>query len=238
MAKLNFSEGSKVDIAALKKAVSALESPKAETRKRHNGTTAYGGKMIQENNQSAFGEFAEAFDDHFRDIFAKKDVAAEPKKHKPERERQPMQVETRARLTGERVREIVSGQVEELADFVESLLLDQRELMERQHTVQLELLSKIVTRVGQIQGASHAESSGLASLIRETINAAVLDAATALRIEIDVLQRTVEHTYKLQAAPLAWIVGEMFNLKARLTESRIRQSPGRRRRKVSMRTRA
>ncbi|MFX1695926.1 hypothetical protein [Paraburkholderia sp. A1RO-1] len=35
MAKLNFSEGSKVDIAALKKAISALESPKTKrTRER------------------------------------------------------------------------------------------------------------------------------------------------------------------------------------------------------------
>lgn len=175
--------------------------------------------MNQKDPQFGFTVFVDDFGDIVNDIFATIGVAAQQKKHKPERERQPMQVE-------------------ELADFVESLLLDQRELMERQHTVQLELLSKIVTLVGQIQGTSHAESSGLASLIRETINAAVLDAATALRIEIDVLRRTVEHTYELQAAPLAWIVGEMFNLKARLTESRIRQSPGRRRCKVRMRTRA
>lgn len=33
-------EAGKVDIEALKKAVSALESPTAETRKRRNGTTA------------------------------------------------------------------------------------------------------------------------------------------------------------------------------------------------------
>lgn len=151
-------EAGKVDIEALKKPVSALESPKAETRKRHNGTTAYGGKMIEENNQSGFGEFAEAFDDHFRDIFAKKDVAAEPKKHKRECERQPVQVETRARLTGERVREIVSEQVEELADCVESLLLDQREILVRQHAAQLDQLSKIVARVSQAQGASPAEN--------------------------------------------------------------------------------
>lgn len=194
--------------------------------------------MNQKDPQFGFTVFVDDFGDIVNDIFATIGVAAQQKKHKPERERQPMQVETRARFTGERVREIVSEQAEELADFVESLFLDQRELMERQHTVQLELLSKIVTLVGQIQGTSHAESSGLASLIRETINAAVLDAATALRIEIDVLQRTVKHTYELQAAPLAWIVGEMFNLKDRLTESRIRQSPGRRRCKVRMRTRA
>lgn len=112
--------------------------------------------MNQENHQSGFGEFAEAFD--FRDIFAKKEVAAEPKKHKPECERQPIQVETRARLTGERVREIVSEQAGELADLFESLLLDQREVLERQHAAQLDQLSKIVALVSQAQEASPAEN--------------------------------------------------------------------------------
>lgn len=110
--------------------------------------------MIQENNQSGFGGFAEAFSDGFNDILAAKGVAAEPKKHEPKRERQPIQVETRARLTGEHMREIVSDQIKQLADFVESLLLDQREIFERQHAVQLDQLSKIMALVSQMQGAT------------------------------------------------------------------------------------
>ncbi|MGD7189631.1 hypothetical protein ACQCRI_13430 [Ralstonia pseudosolanacearum] len=61
-----------------------------------------------------------------------------------------------SRLTGERVREIVSDQNEELADFVESLLLDQREILDRQHAAQLEQLSKILALVSQMQGAGDA----------------------------------------------------------------------------------
>ncbi|KVE72451.1 hypothetical protein [Burkholderia vietnamiensis] len=110
--------------------------------------------MIQENNQSGFGGFAEAFSDGFNDILAAKGVAPEPKKHEPKRERHPIQVETRARLTGEHVREIVSDQIEQLADFVESLLLDQREIFERQHAVQLDQLSKIMALVSRMQGAT------------------------------------------------------------------------------------
>ncbi|MGF6611708.1 hypothetical protein OKW45_006630 [Paraburkholderia sp. WSM4175] len=117
--------------------------------------------MIQENHQQGFAGFAEAFGDLFGDILAKKDVAAEQKKHESKREPQPIQVETRTRLTGERVREIVSDQVEELADFVESLLLDQREILERQHAAQLDQLSKIVALVGQMHGPEH-RSDGLA----------------------------------------------------------------------------
>lgn len=79
--------------------------------------------------------------------------------------------------------------------------------------------------------------SGLENLIRETINAAVLDAAVTSEIKIDVLQRMVEESYKLLAAPLAWIVGEIFNNKALLMERYTRQSPGRRRCKVNMRKR-
>ncbi|CAJ9727495.1 Uncharacterised protein [Burkholderia pseudomallei] len=111
--------------------------------------------MIQENHQSGFTEFAKAFGD----LIAEKNVAAQPKKkHESTRERQPIQVETHARLTDERVREIVSEQVEELADFVESLLLDQREILERPHAAQLDQLSKIVALVSQAQGASLTEN--------------------------------------------------------------------------------
>jgi len=110
--------------------------------------------MNQENYQAGFTGSAEAFDDHFREIFAEKNVAAHPKKHDSKRERQPIQVETRARLTGERVREIVRDQNEERADYVESLLLDQREILERQHASQLDLLSKIAAIVSQMQGAT------------------------------------------------------------------------------------
>jgi len=135
------------------------------------------------------------------------------------------------------VREIVSDQNEELADHVESLILDQREILERQHAAQLDRLSEIVALFGQMQGASDAEPASLDNLIRETIDAAVLDATVALRVGIDVLQRTVEQVYKMQAAPLAWIPGEIFNNKALLMESRTRQPPGRRRCKVNMRKR-
>ncbi|VBD30862.1 hypothetical protein [Burkholderia pseudomallei] len=110
--------------------------------------------MIRENDQQGFAGFAETFGEVFDDIFAKKDVAAAQQKHGPKRERQPVQIETRARLTGERVREIVNDQIEELADFVESLLLDQREMLERQHAAQLDLLSKIVALVSQMQGGT------------------------------------------------------------------------------------
>jgi phosphoglycerate-specific signal transduction histidine kinase len=110
--------------------------------------------MIQENHQSGFTGFADAFGDIFNHIVATQDVAAAQQKHESKRERQPIQVETRARLTGERVREIVSDQIEELADFVESLLLDQRGMLERQHAAQLDLLSKIVALVSQMQGAT------------------------------------------------------------------------------------
>lgn len=109
--------------------------------------------MIQENHESG-SVGLDAFSDLFRDVFAQENVAAAQKKYEVKRERQPIQVETRARLTGERVREIVSGQNEELADYVESLLLDQREILERQHAAQLDQLSKIVELVSQMQGAT------------------------------------------------------------------------------------
>lgn len=110
--------------------------------------------MMKENHQPGFEGFTNAFVDLFGGIFAEKVVAAEPKKHEFERERRPIRVEARARLTDQRVREIVSGQVEELADFAESLLLDQREILERQHAAQIELLSNIVALVGQMHGAT------------------------------------------------------------------------------------
>lgn len=69
-----------------------------------------------------------------------------------------------SRLTGERVREIVSDQNEELADFVESLLLDQREILDRQHAAQLEQLSKILALVSQMQGAGDAEPARIRSV--------------------------------------------------------------------------
>lgn len=110
--------------------------------------------MTEEKNPSGFGEFADVFGDTFNDILAAKGVAAEPKKHEPKRERQPIQVEARARLTDERVRAIVSDQIEQLADLVESHLLDQREMLERQHAAQLDQLSKIMALVSQMQGAT------------------------------------------------------------------------------------
>jgi len=76
---------------------------------------------------------------------------------------------------------------------------------------------------------------GLENLIRETIDAAVRDATVALRVEIDVLQRTVEETYRLQAAPLAWIVREIFESKDWSMDSRTGQSSVRRRCNVNMR---
>ncbi|AGH85398.1 hypothetical protein [Ralstonia pseudosolanacearum] len=142
-----------------------------------------------------------------------------------------------SRLTGERVREIVSDQNEELADFVESCLLDQREILERQHAAQLDQLSKILALVSQMQRAGDAESARIDSLIRKTIDTTVRDVTFPLRFDINVLQRTVEQTYKWQAAPLAWIVDEMFNNKARLKQRRTRPFSGRRRCKINLRKR-
>lgn len=144
-------------------------------------------------------------------------------------------VETQACLTSERAREIVSDQSEELADFVESCLLDQRELLERQHAAQIDQLSKILALVSQMHGAGDSEPARLDSLIRETIDTTVRDVMFPLGFEINVLQQMVERTHKWQAAPLAWIVEQMFNNKALLTERRTRQSPGRRHYKVSLR---
>lgn len=110
--------------------------------------------MMKENHQPGFAGFTNAFEDLLGGIFTEKIVAAEPKKHESKRERKHIQVETRTRRTDERVRAIVGDQVEELADFVESLLLDQREILERQHAAQIELLSNIVALVGQMHGAT------------------------------------------------------------------------------------
>ncbi|KHK54092.1 hypothetical protein PI87_16355 [Ralstonia sp. A12] len=190
--------------------------------------------------------FAEAFGDIFGDVFPSQATklahvdspdAGDNQRDETGRERRLATFETQARPTGERVREIVSDQSDKLADFVESCLLDQREILERQHAVQLDQLSKILALVSQMQGASDPEPTRLDNLIRETIDATVRDVTFPLRFDINVLQRTVEQTYKWQAAPLAWIVGEMFNDKARLMQRRTRPFSGRRRCKVNLRER-
>ncbi|WP_454824455.1 hypothetical protein [Paraburkholderia xenovorans] len=53
------------------------------------------------------------------------------------------------------IREIVTDQVGQLTGYVETLLLDQRESLERQHAAQLVLLSSITALVGQMQGVKH-----------------------------------------------------------------------------------
>ncbi|MFM0645283.1 hypothetical protein PQR14_13215 [Paraburkholderia bryophila] len=110
--------------------------------------------MIQKNHQSGFAAFADAFGGIFKDIVDTKYVVAEQKKHESKRERQPIRVETRARLTGVGVREIVKDKIDELADFGEVLLLEQREMLERRDVAQLDQLSKIVALVSQMQGAT------------------------------------------------------------------------------------
>jgi len=192
--------------------------------------------MTQENHQPGAVGF-DAFSDFFREIFAKKDVAAEPKKHEPKRERQPIQVETRVHLTAGSVREIVGDHGEELADFVESLLLDQRDIVERQHAAHLDQLSKIVALVSQMQGACHAEPSSLDNLIREIITNVVLEAAHELDHQIYYLRGAVSENFNEQAAVLAYIMREVSDCKALLMENRSNQSSGRRRCKVNMRKR-
>lgn len=193
--------------------------------------------MSSENLELGFAGFADAFGDIFGDIFAKKDAAAEPKKLESKRKRQPIQVESRVHLTVDRVRDIISDQFEELADHIESLFLGQRDVFERQHTAQLDQLSKTVALVDQMQGASHAEPASLGNLIREIITNVVLDAACELDDQIYLLQGTIREDFNEQTEALAYIMREVSDCKTLLMQSCTKQSSGRRRCKVNMRKR-
>lgn len=189
--------------------------------------------MTQEKYYPYSAKFTEAFGDFFADAVANENVEAKQKNHEPTRK--TMKVKTRARLTGAGVREIVSDQIEQLADFIELIFFDQRELLESQHSAHLDQLSMVVALVAQMQKPNPAKPANPVNVISEIVTDVVHKAWAEREDQIRGLHHEIHNNFNEQAAVLANILREVSDCKAVLVDYRSTRSSTHRRVKVSVR---